>query len=167
MKNIAELVVILVFILIFGYLAITTKGNDTFDANFNIDLSGIASDPNAFSYAIVQDEMNGEYGNTKSNGMYVMLGANGDGTYRFWMFHMNGAVREFKLQLDSATIKDNSLQFKNQQGTPLIAKFTKDSDNKYAIYINSDMSLGDAQLEGQYTLVKPISVFSNTEFQYR
>lgn len=158
MKNVKELVkigILFFLVVFFAVIVTTTKGKDPlrFDINLNIELK----DKNAFSFPIVNSEYNGEYRNTKGNSVYVLVGKNNDETYRVYFLRNSDPI----VKLDGARLEGNKISFVDNNNVRLKLLFNKDG-----FIVDSDLSGGNAQLEGQYTKMKSISTFSSDQIEY-
>lgn len=153
--------ILLVLVIVFAVIVVTTKGDDPLVWNVNLDLSGWPTTEEEFSYQIVSSDFNGQYRNNKGNSIYALMGENPDGTYRIYFIHQMAATKDIVLKLDSATLNGNKINFKNADGIPLYIAL---ADNSFTV--SADMSLGDAQLEGYYGKIKTINTFSMSEFDY-
>lgn len=160
-KEIIKTVIVFILLIIAAFVVFTTRGNDKmeWDINFNIETE------DAFNYDIVADTQNGEYKNTKGNRMFAMVGKNYDGTYRIYFIHIGTAVglnnKEPIVRIDDAKLDANgSYVFTNQNNVSL--KLTLKDKN---LTVTSNMSLGDSQIEGNYTFQKSISRFALSEVQ--
>ena len=158
MNNVKELVkigILFFLVVFFAIIVVTTKGKDPlrFNINLNIDLK----DKNAFSFQIVNSEYNGEYRNTKGNSVYALVGKNNDETYRVYFLRNSDPI----VKLDSGKLEGNKISFVDNNNVKLKILFTKDG-----FHVSSDLSSGNAQLEGEYTKMKSINTFSSEEIEY-
>lgn len=158
MKNVKELVKVgflLFLVVFFAIIVTTTKGKDPlrFDFDLNIEIR----DKNEFSFPIVNSEYNGEYRNNKGNSVYVLVGKNNDETYRVYFLRNSDPI----VKLDSAKLEGNKISFIDNNNVKLKLLFTKDG-----FHVSSDLSLGNAQLEGEYIKMKSISTFSSDQIEY-
>lgn len=160
MKNVKEIVKIgflFFFVVFFAIFFVATKGNDELNFNINLDFST----EEEFSFPITKSEYNGQYRNIKDNGVYTLIGANADGTYRIYFIHQVKSAKNVILKLDSAQLKGKEIEFVDMHSTKLKLTF---NSNGYTI--SGGLGLGNADLEGTYTKVKDINKFSLSEYQY-
>ena len=161
-KEIVKTVVVFVLLAIAVIVVFTTRGSDEMEWDINFDIKT----EEEFSYDIVPNEANGEYKNTKGNRHYILLGKNSDGTYRIYFIHIGAAAfgssnKNTVIRLDNAVFDANgSLVFTTENNVSL--KLTLKGKE---IYVTSNLSIGDSDLEGNYTFQKSISRFSMSEVQ--
>lgn len=161
-KEILKTIVVFILLIVACVVVFTTRGNDhmQWDINFNVDTQ------EEFSYDLTANAANGEYKNTKGNNHYIMMGQNSDGTYRIYFIHVGAAAfgssnKQIVLRIDDAKLDSNgTTTFTTDNNVSL--KLTLSGKE---INVTSNMSLGDAALEGHYTFQKSISRFSMSEFQ--
>lgn len=157
MKNIKETIkicVLLFFVAFFAIIVTSTKGKDPLKLDFSMDWEVKVKDE--FSYPIVNSEYNGEYKNSKGNSMYTLVGKNSDGTYRIYFLRNSTPI----LKLDNAQLKGDEIFFIDNNNVKLKLRFTNN-----ALVVDEDLSLGNAQLEGEYKKMKNINSFSSKEIE--
>jgi len=161
-KEIIKTAVVFLLLIIACVVVFTTRGNDKME--WNIDFS--VDTEEEFSYDIAPNSANGEYKNTKGNNYYILLGQNDDGTYRIYFIHIGasgwvGSNKYPVVRLDNAVLDSKgSTTFTTENNVSLKLTLSERDIN-----VTSNMSLGDAALEGHYTFQKPISKFSLSEVQ--
>ncbi len=134
--------------------------------NWKFDMNVSAEE--SFSYPIDrQDSFNGEYKRLTGDYRFLLVGKNPDAnTYRVYFIRVGSAVlgstvKDIVLRLDDLALDSNGTgKFKNSEGQTMKITFRNKS-----ITVDSDMSLGDASLQGTYQWQKSIDKFSMTEFQ--
>ena len=157
MKESIKTGLLLLLVVVFAIFFASTKGDD----ELNLDIN-IAPGQNEFSYEIYDSEYNGEYRNTKSNGAYVFVGKNSDGTYRIYFIQTINSIKNISLKLDNVQLENGKLVFKDSNGSGLNLVFGQNN-----LTVDAEMgSLGNERLEGFYTKVKDLEVFSMSEFEY-
>lgn len=156
MKDTVQTGLLLLLVIILALFFGTTKGNDELNLDFNVDFST----EEEFSYPVVTSSYNGEYRSNKGNGIYAMVGENPDGTFRVYFIHQVASTKNIILKLDSATMENEKIKFKNTEGVSLTMEF---SDGGFTI--PSEIGYGDVQLEGFYSKMKDINTFSMSEFE--
>ncbi|MBR6252482.1 MAG: hypothetical protein IKR04_01370 [Clostridia bacterium] len=160
-KEIIKTVIVFILLIIAAFVVFTTRGNDKmeWDINFNIETE------DTFNYDIVSDSQNGEYKNTKGNRMYALVGKNYDGTYRIYFIHIGSTVginnKDPKIRIDDAKLDANGSYIFTTENNVSLKLTLKDKN----LTVTSNMSLGDSQIEGNYTFQKSISRFALSEVQ--
>lgn len=159
-KETIKLGLILFLVVFFAMFFVTTKGKDElvldFDFNFN------TSTEDEFSFQIYPSDYNGEFRNTKGNGIFAFVGANSDGSYRVYFIEQIASVKNVLVKVDNATMKNKEITFKDNYGVDLKMVF-----NEKTFVVSPDgINLGNQKLEGSYTWNNDIAVFSLSEFQF-
>ncbi|MBO5143259.1 MAG: hypothetical protein J6C46_09805 [Clostridia bacterium] len=160
-KETVKIVILLILVIFFALVVSNTKGDDELKWDINLDFSS----EDEFSYPIAESEYNGEYKNTASNGMYVMVGMNPDGTYR--VYFVKDSVRNIVLKLDSAQMKDGKITYTDvtnvsAPNTQMVMEFRK---NEIDIE-PATLGITNEQMKGYYLKMKDLKVFSMSEFEY-
>ncbi len=161
-KEIIKTVVVFILLVVAVIVVFVTKGNDKME--WGIDFTVNAEEE--FNYDIVPDEANGEYKNVKGNRHYALVGKNSDGSYRIYLIHVGVASfgqsnKTIVQRLDNVVLdQSNSYVFITENNVSL--KLTL---RPRELVISSNLSLGNAALEGSYTLQKSISRFAMSEVQ--
>ena len=161
-KELIKTIVVFILLVIAVIVVVMTRGNDTME--WGIDFTVKAEEE--FSYDITPDSNNGEYKNIKGNRHYALVGKNSDGSYRIYIIHVGAAAfgqsnKTIVQRLDSVVLDaNNSYTFTTENNVSLKLVL-----NSKQLTISSNLSLGDAALEGVYTFQKAITRFSMSEVQ--
>ena len=156
--------VVFILVILAAIMVITTRGNDELDMKIDFDFSTEED----FVYAIdtSNNALNGEYKRNTGDYKYFMVGKNPDSnTYRLYFIQVGSAVfgsttKNVVLRVDDLKIDGNGMgKFTTDNGAGMKITFS----DKMAI-VASDMSLGDASIEGTYIRQKGISTFSLSQF---
>ncbi len=164
MKETIKTIVVFVLVILAAVFVTTTKGSDTMNWKFDFNVNT----EEQFAYAIdTKDSLNGEYKRLTGDYKYIMVGKNPDSkTYRVYFIQVGSAVfgtsvKNIVLRLDNLTLDGNNTgRFKTANNQNMKITFTGQ-----AAMVTSDMSLGDASIEGHYQWQKNISEFSLSQFQ--
>jgi len=158
MKEYVKIGILFFLVVFFAVFFASTRGNDELNLNLDFDFST----QEEFSYPIYDSEYNGEYRNTKSNGAYVLVGKNADDTYRMYFIQTIRSIKNIVLQLDNAKVVNGKLSFEDANNSALTLEF-----GGSGVTIDAGLgSLGNEKIEGYYTKVKNLDVFSMSEFEF-